>query len=189
MASAADQPDLAQYQTRMDKAVVALKEELGGLRTGRASPGLLEPVNVDAYGASTPLNQLGAISAPEPRMLSVNVWDKSLVTAVDKAIRSAGLGLNPIVEGTLLRIPIPPLTEDRRKDMVKLAGKYAEQQKVAVRNVRRDAMDDLKKAEKDHVISEDEHKRYAAEIQQFTDAAIRRVDEALKVKEQEIMQV
>jgi ribosome recycling factor len=184
-----DKPDLSQYQTRMDKAVAALKEEFAGLRTGRASIGLLEPVTVEAYGSTVPLNTVGAISAPEPRMLTVNVWDKGLVVAVEKAIRAAGLGLNPINEGTLLRIPIPPLTEDRRKDMVKLAGKYAEQQKIAVRNVRRDAMDDLKKAEKDHVISEDDHKRLSTEIQSFTDAAIRRVDEALKVKEQEIMQV
>jgi ribosome recycling factor len=189
MSTAASQPDLSTYKTRMDKAVTALKEELAGLRTGRASIGLLEPVHVEAYGSTTPLNQVAAISAPEPRMLTVSVWDKGLVVSVEKAIRAAGLGLNPINEGTLLRIPIPPLTEDRRKDMVKLAGKYAEQQRVAVRNVRRDAMDDLKKAEKDSVISQDDLKRLSEEIQQATDGAIKRVDEALKVKEQEIMQV
>jgi ribosome recycling factor len=189
MSTSSTQPDLNQYKSRMDKAVQALKDEFGGLRTGRASASLLEPITVEAYGSSMNLTQVGAISVPEPRMLSVSVWDKGLVVAVEKAIRAAGLGLNPITEGQLLRIPIPPLTEDRRKDMVKLAGKYAEQQRIAVRNVRRDAMDDLKKAEKDHQISQDDHKRLADEIQNFTDAAIKRVDEALKVKEQEIMQV
>jgi ribosome recycling factor len=189
MSTSSTTPDLSQYQSRMDKAVQALKDELGGLRTGRAHSGLLEPVQVEAYGSTTPLNQVAAISAPEARMLTVNVWDKGLVVSVEKAIRNAGLGLNPINEGQILRIPIPPLTEDRRKDMVKLAGKYAEQQRIAVRNVRRDAMDDLKKAEKDHVISEDDHKRLGGEIQSFTDAAIKRIDEALKIKEQEIMQV
>jgi ribosome recycling factor len=187
--STSSTPDLSQYKSRMDKAVAALKEEFGGLRTGRASVSLLEPITVEAYGSSMPLTQVGAVTAPEPRMLTVNVWDKGLVVSVEKAIRNAGLGLNPITEGQLLRVPIPPLTEERRKDMVKLAGKYAEQQRVAVRNVRRDAMDDLKKAEKDHLISQDDHKRLADEIQHFTDAAIKRVDEALKVKEQEIMQV
>jgi ribosome recycling factor len=189
MSTSSTTPDLNQYKTRMDKAVQALKEEFGGLRTGRASATLLEPIMVDAYGSSMPINQVGAVTAPEPRMLTVNVWDKTMVVAVEKAIRNAGLGLNPITEGQLLRVPIPPLTEERRKDMVKLAGKYAEQQRIAVRNVRRDAMDDLKKAEKDHQISQDDHKRLAEEIQHFTDAAIKRVDEALKVKEQEIMQV
>jgi ribosome recycling factor len=184
-----EKPDLAKYRDRMDKAVVALKEEFGGLRTGRASATLLEPVHVDAYGSSTPLNQVGAISVPEPRMITVNVWDRSLVGAVDKAIRNAGLGLNPIVDGQMLRIPIPPLTEERRKDLAKLAGKYAEQQKVAVRNVRRDAMEDLKKLEKDGAISQDDHKRLGEEIQGFTDQAVKRIDEALKTKEQEIMQV
>ena len=182
-------PDLNTYRDRMDKAISALKEEYVGLRTGRASASLLEPVMVEAYGASTPLNAVAAISVPEPRMITVSVWDKAVVIAVDKAIRAAGLGLNPIVDGMTLRVPIPPLTEERRKDLAKLAGKYAEQQRIAVRNVRRDAMDDLKKAEKDHQISQDDHKRLAEEIQHFTDAAIKRVDEALKVKEQEIMQV
>jgi ribosome recycling factor len=182
-------PDLAKYRDRMDKAVIALKDEFGGLRTGRASASLLEPVMVEAYGASVPLNQVGAISVPEPRMITVSVWDKSMVGPVEKAIRSAGLGLNPLTEGMMLRIPIPPLTEDRRKDLAKLAGRYAEQQRVAVRNVRREAMEELKKLEKDSEISQDEMKRAGDEVQGFTDQAIKRVDEALKVKEQEIMQV
>ncbi|HYF23151.1 MAG TPA: ribosome recycling factor [Caulobacteraceae bacterium] len=185
----AEKPDLKKYRDRMDKAVQALKEEFGGLRTGRASAGLLEPVHVDAYGSSVPLIQVAAISVPEPRMITVSVWDKSMVGAVEKAIRAAGLGLNPVTDGTTLRVPIPPLTEERRKDLAKLAGKYAEQQRVAVRNIRRDANDDLKKAEKDHAISQDEHKRLNDEVQKDTDAAIKRIDEALKTKEQEIMQV
>jgi ribosome recycling factor len=182
-------PDLTKYRDRMDKAVSALKDEFGGLRTGRASAGLLEPVMVEAYGASMPLNQVGAISVPEPRMITVSVWDKSMVGPVEKAIRSAGLGLNPLTEGMTLRIPIPPLTEERRKDLAKLAGKYAEQQRVAVRNVRREAMEELKKLEKDGEISQDEMKRAGDEAQGYTDQAIKRIDEALKVKEQEIMQV
>ena len=182
-------PDLNTYRDRMDKAIVALKEEYSGLRTGRASASLLEPVMVEAYGASTPLNAVAAISVPEPRMISVSVWDKGVVAAVDKAIRAAGLGLNPIVDGTTLRIPVPPLTEERRKDLAKLAGKYAEQQRIAVRNVRRDANEDLKKAEKAGEISQDELKKLETEVQGFTDGAIKRIDEALKTKEQEIMQV
>jgi ribosome recycling factor len=182
-------PDLKTYRDRMDKAVAALREEFSGLRTGRANAGLLEPVQVEAYGSMSPLHAVAAISVPEPRMISVSVWDKSMVTPVEKAIRAAGLGLNPIVDGQTLRIPVPPLTEERRKDLAKLAGKYAEQQKIAVRNVRRDANDDLKKAEKDGAINQDEHKRMEAEVQKLTDEAIKRVDEALKTKEQEIMHV
>ena len=182
-------PDVTTYRDRMDKAVGALKEEFSGLRTGRANAGLLEPVRVEAYGSTSPLTAVAAISVPEPRMISVNVWDKSMVVAVEKAIRAAGLGLNPIVDGQTLRIPVPPLTEERRKDLVKLAGKYAEQQKIAVRNVRRDANDDLKKAEKATEISQDEQKKMEAEVQKDTDAAIKRIDEALKAKEVEIMQV
>jgi ribosome recycling factor len=173
----------------MDKSVAALKEEFGSLRTGRANASLLDQVHVEAYGATMPITQLGAISVPEPRSITVSVWDKGLVVSVEKAIRSAGLGLNPVVEGQNLRVPIPPLTEERRKDLAKLAGRYAEQQRVSVRNVRREAMDDLKKAEKDSVISQDEHKRLETEVQKITDEAVRRVDEALKTKEQEIMQV
>ncbi|WP_295196330.1 ribosome recycling factor, partial [uncultured Brevundimonas sp.] len=151
--------------------------------------GLLEPVRVEAYGSASPLTAVAAISVPEPRMLSVNVWDKGMVVAVEKAIRNANLGLNPIVDGQTLRIPVPPLTEERRKDLVKLAGKYAEQQKISVRNVRRDANDDLKKAEKAGEISQDEQKKMETEVQKDTDAAIKRIDETLKTKEQEIMQV
>jgi ribosome recycling factor len=182
-------PDMTSYRDRMDKAILALKEEYGGLRTGRASVGLVEHVMVEAYGASTPLTSVGAISVPEPRMITVSVWDKGVVVSVEKAIRAAGLGLNPIVDGQTLRIPIPPLTEERRKDLAKLAGKYAETQKIAVRNVRRDANEDLKKAEKAGDISQDEQKKLETEIQGFTDGAIKRIDEALKTKEQEIMQV
>lgn len=182
-------PDLKSYRERMEKAVSALKEEFNGLRTGRANVGLLDPVQVQAYGSNAPLNSVAAISVPEPRMISVNVWDKAMVGPVEKAIRAAGLGLNPIVDGMTLRIPVPPLTEERRKELAKLAGKYAEQQKIAVRNVRRDANDDLKKAEKAGEISQDEQKRMEAEVQKDTDAAIKRVDETLKVKEVEIMQV
>ena len=182
-------PDVSKYRDRMDRAVATLKDEFAGLRTGRASAGLLEPVMVEAYGSTAPLNTVAAISVPEPRMIVVSIWDRGLSGPVEKAIRSAGLGLNPIVEGQTLRIPIPPLTEERRKDLAKLAGKYAEQQKVAVRNVRRDGNDDLKKAEKAGEISQDEQKKLEAEIQGFTDAAIKRIDETLKTKEQEIMQV
>ncbi len=184
-----EKPDLSKYRGRMDKSVAALKDEFGSLRTGRASAGLLDQVMVEAYGANTPINQVAAISVPEPRSISVNVWDKGLVVSVEKAIRNAGLGFNPVVEGTLLRVPVPPLTEERRRDMAKLAGKYAENQKIAVRNVRREANDDLKKAQKDSVISEDELKRMETEVQKYTDEAIKRIDESLKTKEQEIMQV
>jgi ribosome recycling factor len=185
----AEKPVLSKYKDRMDKAVTALKEEFASLRTGRASANLLDQVHVDAYGSSVPINQVGAVNVPEPRMISVNVWDRGLVVSVEKAIRNAGLGLNPVVDGQNLRIPIPPLTEERRKEIAKVASKYAEQQRVAVRNIRRDANDDLKKAEKDSVISQDELKRMEAEVQKLTDEAIKRVDEALKSKEQEIMHV
>ena len=144
---------------------------------------------VEAYGSPTPLNAVASVSVPEPRQISVSVWDRGVVVSVEKAIRASGLGLNPVVEGQNLRIPIPPLTEERRKELSKIAGKYAEQQKIAVRNVRRDANDDLKKAEKDGAIAEDERKKMENEVQKMTDEAIKRVDEALKVKEQEIMQV
>jgi ribosome recycling factor len=184
-----EKPVLSKYRDRMDKAVSALKEEFASLRTGRASASLLDQIHVEAYGATMPINQVGAISVPEPRMITVSVWDKGMVVSVEKAIRSSNLGLNPVVDGQSLRIPIPPLTEERRKDLAKVAGKYAEQQRIAVRNVRRDANDDLKKAEKDGAINQDEHKRMEAEVQKLTDEAIRRVDEALKTKEQEIMHV
>jgi len=185
----AEKPVLSRYGERMDKAVQALKDEFASLRTGRASSNLLDQIVVDAYGSQMPLNQVGSVSVPDPRSISVSIWDKGLVVSVEKAIRNSGLGLNPVVEGQNLRIPIPPLTEERRKDLAKVAGKYAEQQKIAVRNVRRDAMDDLKKAEKDSVITEDELKRMEGEVQKLTDEAVKRVDETLKTKEQEIMQV
>ncbi len=187
--AAAEKPVLSRYRDRMDKAVAALKDEFASLRTGRASASLLDQVVVEAYGSTMPLNQVGAVSVPEPRSITVSVWDKSMVAAVEKSIRASGLGLNPVVEGQNLRIPIPPLTEERRKDLAKVAGKYAEHQKIAVRNVRRDANDDLKKAEKDGTISQDEQKRMEADVQKMTDESIKRVDEALKIKEQEIMQV
>ncbi|MEO8813265.1 MAG: ribosome recycling factor [Caulobacteraceae bacterium] len=184
-----EKPDLANYRGRMDKAVVALKEEFATLRTGRASAGLLDQVHVEAYGSRMPISQVGSVSVPEARSITVSVWDKGLVVSVEKAIRNAGLGLNPVVEGQNLRIPIPPLTEERRRDLAKLAGKYAEQQKVAVRNVRREAMDDLRKAEKEAVITQDEHKRLESDVQKITDEAVGRVDDTLNIKEQEIMQV
>jgi ribosome recycling factor len=184
-----EKPVLSRYRDRMNKAVAALKEEFGTLRAGRASAGLLDQVMVDAYGQSVPLQQVAGVSVPDARSLTVSVWDRGVVVSVEKAIRNAGLGLNPVVEGQNLRVPIPPLTEDRRKELAKLAGKYAEQQKIAVRNIRRDANDDIKKAEKDGVIAQDEMKRMTEEVQKLTDEAVKHVDEALKTKEQEIMQV
>src|SRR5215831_10993597 len=174
---------------RMNGAVATLKSELAGLRTGRASPALLDPVKVEAYGNAVPINQVGTISTPESRMLTVQVWDKGLAKAVDKAIRDAGLGLNPQMDGQLLRIPIPELNEERRKELAKLASKYAEQARVAVRNVRRDGMEILKKLEKDHKIGQDEHHTLGDELQKLTDANIKDIDAALHGKEQEIMQV
>jgi ribosome recycling factor len=185
----AEKPVLGRYRDRMDKSVAALKEDFGSLRTGRASAGLLDQVMVEAYGAKSPITQVAGVSVPDPRSITVQVWDRGLVVSVEKAIRNAGLGLNPVVEGQNLRVPVPPLTEERRRDLAKLAGKYAEHQRVAVRNVRRDANDDLKKAEKAGAINQDELKRMTDEVQKLTDDAIKRVDEALKTKEQEIMQV
>jgi len=185
----AEKPVISRYKDRMDKAVGALKEEFISLRTGRASANLLDQVHVDAYGSTMPLTQVGSVSVPDARMLMVSVWDRGLVISVEKAIRNAGLGLNPMVDGQNLRVPVPPLTEERRRDLAKLAGKYAEQQRVAVRNIRRDANDDLKSAEKGGAINQDEHKRLETEVQKITDEAIKRIDEALKTKEQEIMHV
>jgi ribosome recycling factor len=181
--------DINDIKRRMDGALQALKSDFQGLRTGRANVNLLEPVMVDAYGGSVPITQVGAISAPDPRMLAVSVWDRGLVVAVEKAIRNAGLGLNPITDGQTLRVPIPPLNEERRRDLAKLAGKYAEGARVAVRNVRRDGMELLKKLEKDHDISQDQQKKFADQVQAATDEHIKMVDEALKAKEAEIMQV
>ena len=180
---------LEDYKKRMDGALTALTHEFGGLRTGRASATILDPIQVEAYGAVSPLNQVAGVTVPEPRMISVQVWDKSVVQAVDKAIRSANLGLNPIVDGQTLRIPVPPLTGERRTELTKVAAKYAETARVAVRNVRRDAMDHLKKLEKEHVISQDEHKRHDGEVQKTTDEHIKKIDDALRHKEEEIMQV
>ena len=180
-------PDLKTYRDRMDKAVAALKEEFSGLRTGRASTALLDPVTVEVYGSHMPLNQVATVSAPEPRMLSVQVWDKSNVGPVEKAIRSAGLGLNPINDGQTLRLPIPDLTEERRKELAKLAGHYSEKAKIAVRNVRRDGMDSLKTDEKKGVFGEDERKRHEAEIQKLTDKTIADIDAAAQAKEKEIL--
>ncbi len=174
---------------RMNGAVSALKAELSGLRTGRASPHLLDPIKVEAYGSQMPINQVGTVSTPEPRLLTIQVYDKSLVKATDKAIRDAGIGLNPQIDGQLLRIPIPELNEERRKELVKLAHKYAEQGRVAVRNIRRDGMEALKKAEKDHKIGQDEHRKLNEELQKLTDAHIHDIDQATQTKEHEIMQV
>lgn len=181
--------DLNELEKRMHGAMDALKKEFGGLRTGRASVNLLDPVMVEAYGQRMPLNQVGTVSAPEPRLLTVSVWDKSLVTPTAKAIREAGLGLNPSPDGQMIRIPIPELTTERRNELAKLAHKYAEQGKVAVRNVRRDGMEALKKAEKDRKISEDEHRQKADEVQKLTDRYVKLVDEALAHKEKEIKTV
>ena len=177
----------ADVQRRMTGAVDSLKHDLGGLRTGRASTSLLEPVTVEVYGAHMPLNQVATISVPEPRMISVQVWDRSNVGPVEKAIRSAGLGLNPISEGQTLRLPIPDLTEERRKELAKLASQYAEKARIAVRNVRRDAMDSLKQDEKKNEISEDERKRLEIEVQKLTDDTIKDIDAATAAKEKEIM--
>src|SRR5580692_465040 len=186
MANTFDKEDL---NRRMNGSVTALKAEFGGLRTGRANTALLDPVHVEAYGSPMPISQLGTVGAPEPRLLTVQVWDKSMVKAVDKSIRDAGLGLNPQIDGQLLRIPIPELNEERRRELVKLAHKYAEAARIAVRNVRRDGMDTLKKLEKDHKIGEDEHRKLGDELQKMTDTHIKDIDAALHGKEQEIMQV
>lgn len=181
--------DINETKRRMDGALKALHTEFSGLRTGRASASLLEPVTVEAYGSSMPLTQVGTVGVPEPRMLTVQVWDRGMVNAVEKAIMNAGLGLNPMSEGQLIRIPIPDLTEERRKELVKVASKYAEQAKISVRNVRRDGMDNLKKMEKDGEISQDEHKRFSDLIQSATDEFVGKIDEALANKEKDILKV
>ena len=182
-------PDVTTYRDRMDKAVGALKEEFSGLRTGRANAGLLEPVRVEAYGSTSPLTAVAAISVPEPRMISVNVWDKGMVVAVEKAIRAAGLGLNPIVDGQTLRIPVPPLTEERRKELAKLAGKYAEQQKIAVRNIRRKAKETIDKSVKDGEMGEDEGDRLLKELDKVTKQVTDQLDALFETKQKEIMEV
>ncbi len=182
-------PDLSDITRRMDGAQEALRKEFGGLRTGRASTALLDTVMVEAYGSSMPINQVGSVSVPEPRMVTVQVWDRSLVGAVEKAVRSAGLGLNPASDGQLVRVPIPALSEERRVEMTKIAGKYAEQSRIAVRNVRRDGMEMLKRMEKAGEISEDDHRLWGEEIQRLTDEHVKSLDEALARKEGEILQV
>ena len=181
--------DLADLKRRMQGAITVLKGEIAGLRTGRASISLLEPINVEAYGTSMPINQVATISVPESRMLSVQVWDRTMVQAVDRAIREASLGLNPITEGQLLRIPIPELNAERRQELVKVAHRYAEQARVAIRHVRRDGLDHLKKEEKDGGMGEDERHAFSEQIQKMTDASIGEIDQILAHKEAEITQV
>ncbi len=184
MSTSIDKSDLSR---RMHGAVDALKHDLGGLRTGRASTALLDTIHVEVYGAQMPLNQVATVSVPEPRLLTVQVWDRSNIGPVEKAIRSAGLGLNPVTDGQLIRLPIPDLTEERRKELAKLVGQYAEKAKIAVRNVRRDGMDHLKQDEKKHEISEDEGKRLEHEVQKLTDETIKEIDVAAETKEKEIL--
>lgn len=181
-----DDIDIGALEKRMEASLSALKSEFASLRTGRASASILDKVMVSAYGAMTPLNQCAAINVPEPRMITVTVWDKSLIDAVDKAIRESNLGINPVGDGTVLRLPIPELNEERRIELTKVAGSYAEGARVSVRNVRRDGMDQVKKADG---LGEDDQKLYSDEIQELTDAAIKKVDEALEAKQAEIMQV
>lgn len=181
--------DIAELEARMRASIDALKREFSGLRTGRASAHLLDPVQVSVYGSKMPLNQVATISVPEPRTISVQVWDRSNIQAVDKAIREANLGINPIVDGAVIRLPIPMLTHERRQELVKLAHKYAEQSRVAVRNVRRDGMELLKKLEKDHAMSQDEHHKGSAKVQELTDKYIKEVDATLATKEVEIQKV
>lgn len=176
-------------KVRMEKTFEALKSDFGGLRAGRAHASLLDGITVEAYGSPAPLAQVGTVSVPDARTLSVSVWDKGVAKAVEKAIRESDLGLNPVSDGQLIRIPIPPLSEERRKELVKVASKYAEQSKIAVRNVRRDALDGIKKLKKDNAISEDEEKRYENEIQKLTDESIKKIDDELARKEKDILQV
>ncbi|MFQ5784008.1 MAG: ribosome recycling factor [Alphaproteobacteria bacterium] len=182
-------PDLDDLIRRMDGAIEVLRKELAGLRTGRASASLLDPVTVQAYDTQMPINQVATIGVPEPRMLTAQVWDKSMLKAVEKAIRDAGLGLNPMSEGQLIRIPIPELNEERRQELSRIAGKYAEQARIAVRNVRRDGMDKLKRMEKGGDLSQDDHRLWGDEIQKITDEHIKAIDDIAATKQQEIMQV
>ena len=181
-----DDIDLSDLERRMDGAIASLRTELGSLRTGRASGSMLDPVMVDAYGTATPLNQVGTINVPEPRMVTINVWDKGLVNKVEKAIRNSGLGINPQMNGTIIMLPIPELNEERRRELSKVAGSYAENAKIAVRNVRRDGMDRIKKAK---AMAEDDREMWTDEVQALTDKAIGAIDRTLEAKQQEIMQV
>ena len=180
--------DLDDLERRMDGAMTSLRQEFQTLRTGRASASMLEPVMVEAYGTMTPINQLGTVNVPEPRMITVNVWDKAMTGKVEKALRESGLGINPVVDGTIIRLPIPELNEERRRELTKVAGNYAESARVAIRNVRRDGMDQIKKAKSDGM-SEDDQKFWEAAVQDLTDKAIARIDSALENKQEEIMQV
>jgi ribosome recycling factor len=184
-----EDPLLTDLRRRMDGALEVLRREFGGLRTGRASASLLEPITIQAYGSSVSLNQVANINVPEPRMLTVQVWDRAMVKAVDKAIREAGLGLNPQTEGQVIRIPIPDLNEERRRELTRVSAKYAEQARVSVRNVRRDGIDVLKRREKETDITQDQQRKLQQEVQHLTDDYIRRIDEALAQKDREILQV
>ena len=179
----------ADTSARMEKTLDTLKNDFGGLRAGRAHASLLDNIMVEAYGSLSPISQVGTISVPDARTLSVSVWDRGLAKAVEKSLRESDLGLNPVSDGQLIRIPIPPLSEERRKELVKIAGKYAEQNKVAIRNIRRDALDEVKKLKKDNLISEDDEKRYSNEIQKLTDDATKKIDDLLEQKEKDILQV
>jgi ribosome recycling factor len=181
--------DMADLRKRMNGAVEVLRKEFAGLRTGRASASLLEPITVAAYGSEVPLNQVGTVGVPEPRMLSVQVWDKSMVKAVEKAIRSADLGLNPAVDGTLIRVPIPELSEERRAELARIAARYAEAARVAVRNVRRDGMEHLKRQEKEGDLSQDAQHKVAQQVQELTDSEIKQINDMLAAKEAEIMTI
>ena len=181
--------DEKELKRRMHGAVDALRHDFGGLRTGRAATSLLEPIHVEAYGASMPINQVATVTVPEPRLLSVQVWDKGLVIAVEKAIRASNLGLNPQTEGQVIRLRMPDLTQERRKELVKVAHQYAEKARIAVRNVRRDGMEHLKTLEKEHMMSEDQHRENSDKVQKMTDETIKEIDGSLKVKEGEILQV
>lgn len=181
--------DFDDLRSRMEKSLDQLHKEFSGLRTGRASVNMLDPVMVNAYGSQMPLNQLANVNAPEARLLSVNVWDASMVSSVEKAIRDSGLGLNPQTEGQVLRIPVPPLSEERRAELTKVASKYAEQARIAIRGIRRDGMDTLKQMEKDSEISEDEQKRLETKVQDLTDEYVGKIDDILENKEKDIMQV
>lgn len=180
--------DIDSLNARMDDSLAAMRRDFTTLRTGRASASMLDAIHVEAYGSRTPINQVATVNVPEPRMVSVNVWDKTMVAAVDKAIRTSGLGLNPVMEGNILRLPIPELNEERRREMAKMCGNYAENAKISVRNVRREGMDMIKKAKNDGM-SEDDMKVWQDEIQDITDAAIKKIDAALESKQAEIMQV
>ncbi|UYV39395.1 ribosome recycling factor [Rhodobacteraceae bacterium D3-12] len=181
--------DTDDLERRMNGALGAMRTEFASLRTGRASASMLDPITVDAYGATTPLNQVGTVNVPEPRMVTINVWDKSLVNAVEKAIMNSGLGINPQTNGTIVMLPIPELNEERRRDLTRVAAQYAEHARVAVRNVRRDGMDQIKKAKADTHLGEDDQKFWETEVQDMTDRFIKSVDDALEAKQEEIMQV